>query len=146
LCATCLACLFSSPQDLNSAKFKPQTNRLPDPTKHGLFPIGKFIKGENHMFNSCVLIGVVCGDVDLARDRDGHIRITFQLAIQFLDKPVGRIEVLSSGHLTFLAAKYLRLGDRVAVMGFLSMREWHNDATLTAMDLELIKGGDHNQG
>jgi hypothetical protein len=105
------------------------------------------------MFNWCVLIGVVCGDVDLARDRDGHIRITFQLAIQFLDKPVGRIEVLSSGHLTFLAAKYLRPGDRVAVMGFLSMREWqsdagewHNDATLTAMDLELVKGGDQNQG
>ncbi|MGA9754265.1 MAG: single-stranded DNA-binding protein [Desulfobaccales bacterium] len=105
------------------------------------------------MFNWCVFIGVVCGDVDLARDRDGHIRITFQLAIQFLDKPVGKIEVLGSNHLTFLAAKYLRLGDRVAVMGFLSMREWqsdagewHNDATLTAMDLELIKGDDHNQG
>jgi hypothetical protein len=105
------------------------------------------------MFNWFVLIGVVCGGLDLDCDRDGRARITFQLTIEFLDKPVGRIEVLSSGHLTFLAAKHLHLGDRVAVMGFLSMREWqsdagewHNDATLTAMDLELIKGGDHNQG
>ena len=105
------------------------------------------------MFNCCFFIGVVCSALDLARDRDGHIRITFQLAIQFLDKPVGKIEVLSSGHMTFLAARYLRQGDRVAVMGFLSMREWqgvagewHNDATLTAMDLELIKREDHTLG
>jgi hypothetical protein len=105
------------------------------------------------MFNSCVLIGVVCGGLGLDCDRDGRAWTTFQLAIQFLDKSVGKIEVLCSSHLTFLAAKHFRQGDRVAVMGFLSMREWqsdagewHNDATLTAMDLELIKGGDHNQG
>ena len=86
------------------------------------------------------------------RDRDDHARISFQLAIQSLGKPVGRIEVLCSSHLTFLAAKYLRQGDRVAVMGFLSMREWqsdagewHNDAMLIAMDLELIKEDDHTQ-
>jgi single-stranded DNA-binding protein len=52
--------------------------------------------------------------------------------------------------LTFLAAKNLRQGDRVAVMGFLSMREWQspagewrNDATLNAMDLELLNRDDH---
>jgi hypothetical protein len=105
------------------------------------------------MFNWCVFIGVVCDGAVLAIERDGYKRYCFQLAIQFLDKSAGRIDVLSSNHLTFQAAKDLRHGDRVVVMGFLSMSEsqskageWHNDAMLNAMDLELIKGGDHNQG
>jgi len=91
----------------------------------------------------------VCGGLTLDCDKDGKAWTTFQLAIHFMDKPVGRITVLIPGHLTFMATKHLRRGDRVAVMGFLAMREWqgdagewHNDATLTAMDLELIKRGD----
>jgi primosomal replication protein N len=105
------------------------------------------------MLNYCVLSGIVCDRVAQATERDGHTRIWFLLAIQFLGKPVGRIDVLSSSHLTFLAAKNLRQGDRVAVMGFLSMREWqsrdgewNNDATLNAMDLELLNRGVHTLG
>jgi primosomal replication protein N len=102
------------------------------------------------MFNHCVLSGIVCDRVAQTLESDGHNRIWFLLAIQFLGKSVGRIDVLSSSHLTFLAAKNLRQGDRVAVMGFLSMREWQspagewrNDATLNAMDLELLNRDDH---
>ena|SRR5665647_199374 len=105
------------------------------------------------MFNHCILSGIVCDRVAQTMEEDGHTRIWFLLAIQFLGKSVGRIDVLSSSHFTFLAAKYLRQGDRVAVMGFLSMRqwqsdsgEWHNDATLNAMDLELLKRNGHTLG
>ena len=66
--------------------------------------------------------------------------------------PAGKIEVLCLSRLALVAAKYLRQGDRVAVVGFLSMSEWqsdagewHNDAELIAMDLELVKGDDHTQ-
>ena len=52
-----------------------------------------------------------------------------------------------------MAAKYLRLGDRVAVVGFLVMNEWqsdagewHNDAKMIALFLELIRGDDHTLG
>jgi primosomal replication protein N len=99
------------------------------------------------------LSGIVCDRVATALGKDGHTRIWFLLAIQFLGKSVGRIDVLSSSHLTFLAAKNLRQGDRVAVMGFLSMKqwqsrsgEWHSDATLNAMDLELLNRDDHTLG
>jgi len=105
------------------------------------------------MFNYVVLSGIVCDRVALAMDRDGHTRTWFMLAIQFMGKSVGRIDVLSSSHLTFLAAKCLRQGDRVAVMGFLSMREWqskngewNNEATLNATELELLKRDDHTLG
>jgi hypothetical protein len=122
-------------------------------TKPGLFSKVKFIKGEDPMFNWCVFIGVVCDGVAVATERDGYKRIYFRLAIQFLDKSAGMIDVLSSNHLTFQAAKDLRQGDRVVITGFLSMSEWqskagewHDDAMLNAMDLELIRGGDHHQG
>jgi hypothetical protein len=121
--------------------------------KHGLFSIGKFIKGEDPVFNCCVLSGVVSSGLALDYDREDHARIRFQLAIQYMGKPLGRIDILCSGRLAPLAVKYLRQGDRVAVEGFLSMREWqsdagewHNHAYLIAMDLELIKDDDHNRG
>jgi hypothetical protein len=149
------ASLSSSPKNLHSAPPNPDLNRSVCRTrqKPGLFSIGKFIKGEDPMFNWFVVIGVVCDGVALGIRRDGYKHYCFQLAIQFLDKPAGRIDVLSANHLTFQAAKDLRHGDRVVVMGFLSMDErqtkageWRNDAMLNAMDLELIKEGDHNQG
>jgi len=104
------------------------------------------------MFNYCVLSGVVCGglDVDCIRGESAFIR--FQLAIQSLLEPVGWIDIFCFSRDAIRAAKYLRLGDRVAVVGFLVMNEWqsdagewHNDAEVIALFLELIKGDDRTR-
>ena len=105
------------------------------------------------MFNWVVLSGIVCGGLALDCDRVDHASITFQLAIQSWDEPVGRIEIICFSRLALLASKYLHQGDRVAVVGFLVMKEWqgddgacHNDAEVIAIDLELVKGEDHTRG
>ena len=104
------------------------------------------------MFNHCVLSGVVCDRTTPTMDRDGHTRIRFLLAIQCLGQSAGLIHVHSSRHSTFLVAKYLRQGDRVAVMGFLSIREWqsnsghwHYEPILNATDMVMLKEDDHPQ-
>jgi single-stranded DNA-binding protein len=106
--------------------------------------------GGNTMFNFCVLSGVVCGGLDLHCPREDGAVVTFQLAIQSWDRPVGKIEITCFSRLALLAAKYLRLGDRVAVVGILLMEEWQsddgkyrNDAKVIAIDLELIRGENH---
>ena len=75
-----------------------------------------------------VLSGVVSSGLALDCDREDHARISFQLAIQLMGSPLGSIEVLCFGSLAPLAVRYLRQGDRVAVDGFLSMREWQSEA------------------
>jgi hypothetical protein len=105
------------------------------------------------MFHWCVISGVVSSGLALDCDRENHARISFQLAIQLIGRPLGSVEVFCSGSLAPLAVKYLRQGDRGAVDGFLSMREWqseagelHKEACLIAFDLELIKGDGYTQG
>jgi hypothetical protein len=104
------------------------------------------------MFNYCTLSGVVCGGLDLDCPRGEHARISFQLAIQSLLAPVGWIEIVCFSRDALLVAKYLRPGDRVAVVGFLVMNdwqsdagEWHNDAEVIAIFLELVKGDAYTQ-
>ena len=101
------------------------------------------------MFNHCVLSGIVCYGKTPTLDWDGHSCIRFLLSIQCLGKSGGMINVLSTSHSTFSVAKYLCQGDRVAVVGFLSIREWqsdtghwHYDAILNATDLVLLKEDD----
>lgn len=101
------------------------------------------------MFNHCVLSGIVCFGNALGLEWVGHSCIRFLLAIQCLGKPAGLLGVLSSSHSAFLIAKYLHEGDRVAVMGFLSIREWQSDsghwnyqAILNATDIALLKEDD----
>ena len=105
------------------------------------------------MFNFCAVSGVVCGGLNLYGVGDADNFITFKLGIRTVIDPAGKIEVICLNRLALVAAKYLRQGDRVAVVGFLIMNErqneageWHNDAELIAMDLELVKEGEHTQG
>jgi single-stranded DNA-binding protein len=99
------------------------------------------------MFNCVVFSGQVQNAPALSSTHKNQPIAAFYLSIWEGQRRVGSIKVVCSSILATIAAKYFRMGDRVAVVGYLSMdswqpdeRVWKNDASVIALDLELIRG------
>lgn len=99
------------------------------------------------MFNCAVFSGQVQNTPALRSAHKDQPLTSFFLTIWEGQRNVGSVKVVCYSTLATIAAKYLRMGDLVAVVGFLSMdswqpdeRVWMNDASVIALDLELIRG------
>jgi single-stranded DNA-binding protein len=105
------------------------------------------VQGGFIMFNCAVFSGQVQNTPALSSTHKDRPHTSFFLTIWDGQRKVGSVKVVCYSVLATIAAKYLRMGDRVAVVGFLSMESWQpdesvwkNDASLIAVDLELIRG------
>jgi hypothetical protein len=107
--------------------------------KHGLVSKGKFIKGEDPMFNYCVLRGRVITDPTLRFQGKDNPVTEFTLQISMENRRCGTIKVSTFSSLAMGAAKHLRMGDMVVVAGFISGDVLRQEIRLAASDLAPLR-------
>jgi hypothetical protein len=121
LCETCLGLFVLQPPNT----FTPPSPNLNEPVyqtpqKRGLGSKGKFIKGEDHMFNYCVLSGRLTTNPTLRFFGKDSPVTEFTLQILMENHRWGTIKVQTLSRLAMAAAKHLNMGDKVIVVGVIS--------------------------
>ena len=90
------------------------------------------------MLNSCILTGNLGADPEIFYSSEGEPIASFNLAFQSSKKKTGWIKVTCFRRLAEVAEKYLRIGNRIGIVGTLDQQKWETDEGSTRSSFQLI--------
>ena len=90
------------------------------------------------MLNQLVLSGNLGNSPEIFYSSEGNPVASFNIAFKSSKKKTGWIKVVCFNRLAEIAEKYLKIGDRIGVIGLLDQQRWENEEGLARSSFQLI--------